>query len=147
MSRVGNNSIPLEGLIMKNIRIISFIFIISLLGSSALAKKKSKRMPVRYLNKIYGQIHQNASRFSRVISTFECGQPFKLKAGDDGGFSKVVYASYEGFILTNHLSKKRPKNCWQDEYRKFFDLVELGISDMHHWGRLQDLFIEGEVMP
>jgi len=143
---MGDNSIPLEGLMVKNLKILSFSFFLLVLSSNSYARK-SKRMPVRYLSKIYGQIHQNASRFSRVVSTFECGQPFKLKKGDDGGFSKVLYASYEGYILTSHLSKSRPKNCWQDRYRKYFDFMGLGISEMHHWGRLQDLFIEGEVMP
>ncbi|WP_157679947.1 hypothetical protein [Bacteriovorax sp. DB6_IX] len=127
-------------------KLIFLFSILAMLGSSSYAKK-SKHMPVRYLNKIYGQIHQNASRFSRVVSTFECGQPFKVASGDDRGFTKVIYASYEGFILTNHLSKSRPKDCWQDEYRKYFDFMNLGISEMHHWGRLQDLFLEGEVMP
>lgn len=143
---MGDYPIPLEGVMRNTMKLCSLMMVLTLMSTPVLAKK-SKRAPVRYLNKIYGQIHQNASRFSRVISTFECGQPFKVKKGDDGGFSKVAYASYEGFILTSHLSKSRPKDCWQDKYRKFFDFMGLGISEMHHWGRLQDLFIEGEVMP
>ncbi len=144
MPRMGNNSVPLEG-VMKTSILMTFFLL--LMAAPVSAKKLKKAKPVRYLNKIYGQVHQNSSRFSRVISTFECGQPFKVQHFGDDEFSKVTYASYEGYILTSHLSKRRPKDCWQDQYRKYFDFLNLGISEMHHWGRLQDLFIEGSVMP
>ena len=100
-----------------------------------------------YLNKIYGQIHQNASKYSRVLTTFECGQPFKVLGDEQLGFLKVQYASYSGYVALDNLSKQRPKDCWQDKYPKFFDTLDLGVSQMHFWGRLQDLLIKGRAMP
>jgi hypothetical protein len=126
----------MEGIKMRTIIVLATIFITSTsFGKSV------------FLNKMYGQIHQNESRFSRVITTFECGQPFSLKGELGDPFSRVTYATYEGYILTEHLSNKKPTDCWQDKYRKFFEFLGLGVTEMHYLGRLEDLLIRGSVMP
>ena len=137
MPCLGDNSIQMEG-VMKRLSLI----IISLLSLSSVAADK-----MVFLNAIYGQIHQNQSRYSRVISTFECGQPFKMLEQNDALFVKVSYASYEGYILQELLSDKKPTDCWQDKYRKFFEYMDLDVTKMHYWGRLKDLTISGKVMP
>ena len=91
-------------------------------------------------------MHQNQSRYSRVISNFECNQPFKL-VKDHGEFSEVSYAAYKGFILSRNLISSKNKECPQDKYSKFFEYLSLDVSDMHYWGRLQDLYVTGEVNP
>lgn len=126
-----------------NLRKLAKTLLILLICSSSFAKRER----VVYLNKIYGQIHQNASKFSRVLSTFECGQPFKVVGDEQLGYIKVKYASYIGYIQEEHISQARPKNCWQDQYSKFFDYLGLGVSEMHYWGRLQDMLIQGRSMP
>lgn len=116
---------------------MTFISLISTVSAS------SKTM---FLNTPYGQIHQNASRVSRIITTFECGQPLKLVRTEEQ-FSFVTYANYEGYIFSKHLVSEKPKDCYQDKYRKFFEELNLGISDMHYWAKLQDLIVEGSSMP
>ena len=100
----------------------------------------------QYATKAYVQMHQNQSRYSRVISNFECNQPFKL-IKDHGEFKEVSYAAYKGFILSINLTSAKNKNCPQDKYSKFFEYLSLDVSDMHYWGRLQDLYVTGEVNP
>ncbi|MAE58114.1 MAG: hypothetical protein CME69_04495 [Halobacteriovorax sp.] len=99
-----------------------------------------------YATKPYVQMHQNKSRYSRVISNFECNQPFKM-IKDHGEFFEVSYAAYKGFILRELVSSSKAKDCPQDKYSKFFEYLQLDISDMHYWGRVQDLYIYGEVNP
>lgn len=123
---------------MKVITISLFL----LLSIDVYASKKTM-----FLNKMYGQLHQNASRHSRILSTFECGQPFTVSEQNDDQFLKASYATYDGFILRKLLSKKRPKDCWQDKYSKFFQYLGMGVTEMHYMGRLQDLLIQGSVMP
>lgn len=125
--------------VMKTILII-FTFIITI---PRLAYSAPQTM---FLKKTYGQIHQNASRISRIITTFECGQPLKVVRTEEE-FSFVTYANYEGFIYSSHLVSDKPKDCYQDKYRKYFEELNLGISDMHYWAKLQDLLIEGSSMP
>lgn len=91
-------------------------------------------------------MHQNKSRFSRIISNFECNQPFQVLK-DEGEFMKVKFATYQGYILSDHLQRGKFDKCYQDQYRKFIDYLDLGVSDMHYWGRLQDLYVSGEVNP
>lgn len=100
-----------------------------------------------FLKEVYGQLHQNASKFSRILTTFECGQPFKVLKDANRDFYQVSYATYKGFIAKNLVSTKKPRACWQDKYRKFFENLDLGVSDMHYWGLLQDMYIEGKVLP
>lgn len=99
-----------------------------------------------YANKVYVQMHQNKSKFSRILSNFECNQVFQL-IRDEGEFYKVKFATYEGYILSEHLDKRKSKECFQDNYRKFMEFLDLGVSDMHYWGRLQDLYVTSEVNP
>ncbi len=121
----------------KVFAIFTFIY----LSTSAFAAPRTM-----FLVKPYGQIHQNASRVSRIITTFECGQPLKVVRTEDQ-FSFVTYANYEGYIFSNHLIDAKPSDCYQDKYRKFFEELNLGISDMHYWAKLQDLLVEGNSMP
>lgn len=101
---------------------------------------------VKFIQKPYAQIHQNPTRVSRILTTFECGQGLKIKK-NEGDFSFVQFANYEGYILNSHLQDSKPIDCYQDKYRKFFEYLNLGISEMHYFGKLQDMMIEGVVMP
>lgn len=100
----------------------------------------------KFIKKPFAQIHQNPTRVSRILTTFECGQALKLKS-QSGDFALVSFANYEGHILIEHLQDDKPQDCYQDKYRKFFEYLNLGVSEMHYYGKLQDMLIEGSVMP
>lgn len=47
---------------------------------------------------------------------------------------------YEGYIMKDFISSEAPE-CFQDKYPRFFENLELSITDMHFWGRLYDHFL------
>ncbi len=127
------------------------LIVVFLLLSSVFAQAKkpatSKDTPkktIYYIQTVYSQLHQNPSKFSRVLSTFECGQPFYVLSSPISEFYQVEYSNYKGFMSTNVLGKNKPTECWQDMYRRFFDHIDIGVTEIHYWGRLQDLLIKGE---
>lgn len=122
-------------------KIICKIILLAVLSLGARAQESTE-----FVNKAYAQIHQNPTKISRIITTFECAQPLKVKKVE-GTFSYVSFGTYEGYILSSHLSAKKPNDCYQDKYRKYFELLNLGITEMHYFGKLQDLFVDGVVMP
>ncbi len=89
------------------------------------ASKSDAKKTVYYVQTVYSQLHQNPSKFSRVLSTFECGQPFYVLSSPISEFYQVEYSNYQGFMSTNVLDTRKPTNCWQDMYRRFFDQIEL----------------------
>jgi hypothetical protein len=111
-------------------------------------------LKVAYFNKFFGHIHRNPSRYSQSLSTIGCGHPIKIykiiskKEKKDiqvffnRNFYYVKAGPYKGFIHKKYLSKKPPR-CFQDLYPRFFDSLELELTDMYHWGKLYDQYVYG----
>jgi hypothetical protein len=55
----------------------------------------------------------------------------------------VEVADYRGFILKQYLSEKKPE-CLQAKYPKFFDGINMDLSELYYWGRLYDHYLQGE---
>jgi hypothetical protein len=138
-----------------NLKRIFFPILLTFLFSSpALAKNpKNKVLGVYYFKKIFGHIHQNPSSYSTTLTTLSCGHPVRLLSKKTGGNSQKVLFNrkwnlikvgpYTGYIQQSFLSKKKVK-CFQDRYPKFFDSLNLEITDMYYWGRLQDQYVRGK---
>ncbi|WP_412473730.1 hypothetical protein [Halobacteriovorax sp. YZS-1-1] len=138
---MGNDTIQMES-IKKTILIL--LFATQVFGQAKSDKSSNVKKTIYYVNTVYSQLHQNPSKFSRVLSTFECGQPFYVKSAPLSNFYNVEYSNYQGFMSVDVLSKTKPQECWQDLYRRFFDNIEIGVTEIHYWGRLQDLLRRGE---
>lgn len=130
------------------------LIIFSLLGPlpiSAAAKKEILR--VAYFRPIFGHVHRNPSRYSSSLTTISCGHPIKvLKLVPKKGrpvtvFNKVWHfvkvGPYEGYIDGKYLKEKKT-NCFQDRYPKFFDSLELDLTELYYWGRLYDQYVFGK---
>lgn len=129
---------------MESLKKIILILILSMhVFGQAKSSSKSKKQ-IYYVTTVYSQLHQNPSKFSRALSTFECGQPFYVVSAPLSNFYQVEYSNYKGFMSVDVLSTTKPTECWQDMYRRFFDNIEIGVTEIHYWGRLQDLLIRGE---
>ncbi len=109
---------------------------------------------VKYYNQMMGNVHQNASRFSQVLTTISCNHPVKVikqtsKDGKDfvlfgdNNWHMVTVGPYEGFIFSSYLSDKK-NICFEEEYSKFFDGLELDINDLYYWARLYDQYVQGK---
>ena len=127
---MGIDPVPLESL-MKRLFVIFFLF-----SFSAAAE-------IRYLNLTFAHLHQNPSRFSQSMSTIMCGHGMRIlkklppKVSLPEGWLYVKAGPYKGFIKESFLSRRKVR-CQQDKYPRFFDQLELSVTDMYYWGRISD---------
>ena len=124
---------------MRYFLILIFIF------TPAFAKEK--RVKVAYYNHLFGHIHKNPSRYSISLSTISCGHPISIlgnkgKEVRSGQFYKVKVGPYTGYISKKYLNDKKPQ-CFQDKYSRFFDHMDLSLTDMYYWGKLYDQYVYG----
>lgn len=122
-------------------------------AASSTAMKKTL-ISVKYFNQMMGNVHQNASRFSQVMTTISCNHPVKVMketSADgkefvfygDNNWNLVTVGPYDGFIMSAYLSDKK-NECFEEEYSKFFDGLELEITDLYYWARLYDQYTQGK---
>lgn len=100
-----------------------------------------------YLKPMLGHVHQSSARTSASLTTIQCGHPVKViessKVSVGPEWAYVQVADYRGFILKDYLSTNRPE-CFQGKYPKFFDALNLDLSELYYWGRLYDHYIQVE---
>lgn len=125
---------------MKFISIL-WLFLLTQLPNLA----KDEVVAVAYFNEVFGHIHMNPDRQSQSLSTIACGHPLRIlkQKEEQEGFKLVKAGPYKGFIHQSLLSQKQP-TCIQESYPKFFDLLNLSLSEMYFWGKLQDQAVEGK---
>jgi hypothetical protein len=111
---------------------------------------QDKIVGVFYFNPILGHVHQSPSRTSPSLTTIQCGHPLRVIEdsnviiGED--WSLVSVADWKGFVWKRHLISKKP-DCIQAKYPKFFDGLSLDLAELYYWGRLNDHWTEGKVLP
>lgn len=109
---------------------------------------------VKYFSRMMGNVHQNPSRYSQVMTTISCNHPVKVmketsKDGKDfltygeNNWHMVNVGPYEGYIMTDYLSEKKVE-CFEEEYSKFFEGLNLSITDLYYWARLYDQYVQGK---
>jgi hypothetical protein len=126
-----------------------------LISTNAFSKKKGLKVQrIAYFNEMHGNIHQNASKYSNVLTTVSCGHPIKVykeKKSPNGGLVEnisyewdfVKVGSYNGYVLSDFLGKRKQK-CFQDKYPRFVEKFKLEPSEMYYWGRLYDQYVGGK---
>jgi len=103
-----------------------------------------KVVGIFYLKPIFGHVHQSTNPTSASLTTIQCAHPVKViessKVSVGHEWAYVQVADYKGFILKEFLSSSRP-DCIQAKYPKFFDAMNLDLSELYYWGRLYDQYI------
>lgn len=123
-------------------------------GQTVAAQEKRAVVKVMYFNEMMGNVHQNTSRYSQTLTTISCNHPVKVQkiVGADkkeqytfgnGEWLAVNVGPYEGFLLASLLSEKR-QECFQDRFPKFFDEMNLSLTDLYYLGRLNDQYMTGK---
>lgn len=142
-----------------NSRAFIFLFIFTMTSSvcaqtiNAPVMTKST-LGVKYFSRMMGNVHQNPSRYSQVMTTISCNHPVKiLKETSKDGKEFVLYGEnnwymvsvgpYEGYIMVNYLGDKK-NVCFEEEYSKFFEGLNLSITDLYYWARLYDQYVQGK---
>lgn len=126
------------------------MWLLLLLSSLSFAETTStdeRVVGVFYFTPIFGHVHQSSVRTSASLTTIQCSHPVKVMESSKVQAAKewayVQVADHKGFVMKDFLSTKRPE-CLQGKYPKFFDAVNLDLSELYYWGRLYDHFIQGE---
>ena len=141
----------------KKVFVLSFIFILitSLSAQTITAPVMIKStLGVKYFSRMMGNVHQNPSRYSQVMTTISCNHPVKiLKETSKDGKEFVLYGDnnwhmvnvgpYEGYIMADYLGDKK-NVCFEEEYSKFFEGLNLSITDLYYWARLYDQYVQGK---
>lgn len=118
------------------------------------AQEKRVVVKVMYFNEMMGNVHQNTSRYSQTLTTISCNHPVKVQkvVGADkkeqmnfgnGEWLAVNVGPYEGYLLSSLLSDKK-QECFQDRFPKFFDEMQLSLTDLYYLGRLNDQYMTGK---
>jgi hypothetical protein len=106
-----------------------------------------KTVGVFYFIPTFGHVHQTAVKTSASLTTIQCSHPVKVIESSKVSVAKewayVHIADHKGFVLKKYLSEKRPE-CFQGKHPKFFDALNLDLSELYYWGRLYDHYIQGE---
>lgn len=124
---------------------IALIF--STLLSAETTSTDEKVVGVFYFRPTFGHVHQSAVKTSASLTTIQCSHPVKVIESSKVSISPewvyVEVADHRGFILKQYLDTKRPE-CFQGKYPKFFEAMNLDLSELYYWGRLYDHYIQGE---
>jgi hypothetical protein len=150
---MGNDSIQVES-IMTKVLIFSLILSFSSGVFAQSAPMKKSLIGIKYFSRMMGNVHQNASRYSQVLTTISCNHPVKVmketsKDGRDfvlygeNNWNLVTVGPYDGYIMSAYLSDKK-NECFEEEYSKFFDGLNLDINDLYYWARLYDQYVQGK---
>ena len=119
----------------------------SLMAFAETVSTDEKVVGVFYMKPLFGHVHQSSVRTSASLTTIQCAHPVKVIESSKVSVSKewayVQVAEYRGFVLKDYLSEKKPE-CLQGKYPKFFDSLNMDLSELYYWGRLYDHYVQGE---
>jgi len=129
---MGDYTISMESLMFKKL-IICLVFICSVVrAEETVTSDKMKRtvISVKYYSQMMGNVHQNPSRYSTVLTTISCNHPVKIlkEISTDGKefvlfgedkWNLVSIGPYEGYVMTDYLTEKK-NECFEEQYPKFF---------------------------
>ncbi len=128
---------------MKKI-LLSFAFFLVVSGVLSKSWANEKVVGRLYFQKVMGLVHKNPSKGSSSLTTLQCGHAVKVIVDSSirypKGWTYVKVGDDRGYILNDYLTNKRP-NCFQEKYPKFFNALNLDLTDMYYWGRLFDQYV------
>lgn len=123
-------------------------------GPASSKGMKKSMIGVKYFSEMMGNVHQNPSRYSQVLTTISCNHPVKvMKEVSKDGKEFILYGEdkwnfvsvgpYEGYVMADYLTDKK-NECFEEQYPKFFDGLNLDINDLYYWARLYDQYVQGK---
>jgi uncharacterized protein YgiM (DUF1202 family) len=136
-------------------KVIKILILLCLFSTSAFSADMKKSMiGIKYFSEMMGNVHQNPSRYSQVLTTISCNHPVKvMKEVSKDGKEFILYGEdkwnlvsvgpYEGYVMADYLSDKK-NECFEEQYSKFFDGLNLDINDLYYWARLYDQYVQGK---
>lgn len=98
-----------------------------------------------YFTEFLGHVHQHPLKSSNSVTIVQCSHYVKVlkKAGLDADWVYAQVGEDKGYIQRKNLSDKKP-TCFQEKYPKFYQSLNLSLTEMYYWGRLYDQYSEGK---
>lgn len=136
---------------MKGI-ILSLLLTLSLEGH-AQVKVTTKVAKLGYVSSMFAQLYSGPNRDMEIYTTLECGHPVKILSRSDGKTEEMIFgrgwylikaAGHEGFVQARFVSESKVTDCFNQQYPKYYDALNLTISEMYYWGRLKNVYNYGE---
>lgn len=115
----------------------TFLFLIFLTSQNSLASRL-------YFNKFLGHVHKNPSEDSSSETIVQCAHSVKVlpQKNPIEGWTYVEVGEDKGYVQSEFLSLKR-EECFQEKYPKFYLGLDLDITEMYFWGKLNDHYTQG----
>lgn len=115
--------------------------LLSLTLVAHLVLAKDKPIGIGYLNQTFGLVHESASKYSASLTSIMCGFPLKIYAKENlrSNWVYVVAGDSKGYVQSDFVSKSQGY-CLQERYSKFFQALNLTLTDFYYWGKLQDQY-------
>lgn len=159
-----NNAWQFRLSIIKNLNAITKIFILNIFFTLTFFNNvfseevknekvsKKEQIGVKFFMEIMGNVHQNPSRYSQVLTTLSCNHPVKIMKeisidgkemilfGEDK-WNLVNVGPYTGYIMKDFLSESK-NDCFEEAHSKFFEAMNLDINDLYYFARLYDQYVQ-----
>ena len=115
----------------------NFIFFLLLISYDVFASRL-------YFNKFLGHVHKNPNRDSSSETIVQCAHSVKIlpQKNPIEGWKYVEVGEDKGYVQADFLSSKRVP-CFQEKYPKFYLGLDLDITEMYFWGKLNDHYTQG----
>jgi hypothetical protein len=108
---------------------------------------QDKLVGVFYYKNILGHVHDSPQVMAASVTTIQCNHPVKViesaKVIVNAQWKYVEVADLKGFVQAEFLSPKKGE-CFQADYPRFWDGLNLDLVQLFYWGRLYDQFVTGE---
>lgn len=109
----------------------------------------SQSYKVIYLKEIYGPLNEKPKKGSMALTALSCGHPLKLvseKTENGLTWARVKAGLHEGYVQKRFISQDRPQ-CFQDQYFRFFESIDLSVTNFYFWAKLYDNYIVNTSRP
>ncbi len=115
-------------------KIFVWVFVL-IISTASIAESLGRRYYINFM----GHIHENPSKDSTSVTVIQCSHSLKIQPVKNKipGWTYVSVGDDKGYIQSKYLSDKRP-DCLQAKYPKFYNSLQLDITEMYFWARLYD---------
>lgn len=91
-------------------------------------------------------LHQRAVKYSPTLTSLSCGdrvEAYEVEVPNKMGWYEVKAGRWVGYLEREYLQESYPR-CFRNEYPRFWSKLELDSSQKYYWGRLYDLYVQGQ---
>jgi hypothetical protein len=114
--------------------------------------RKTEVIGTFYFGPLFGHVHQSPSSNSSTHTNIACGHPIRVLSQTlpDGrkvelfeeNWRLVSVGPFEGYLRDRDLVRTKP-TCFQDQFPRFMNALNLELTDMYNWGKLYDNYETG----